>query len=170
MAVALDLLSRRVVGWSMKADRDAARVMDAPMMAGRRGGKADALLHRLDQGSRYTNERFQRPLLDNCITCSMGRPGDVRDSSARESFFSSRKPERTARKVCRRSTASGRPHRIGRPPLGVTVLVARSRPEHSFAHISERAPTEDPTGMSQAIFALHSLRRRQGAYVLKTRI
>jgi transposase InsO family protein len=29
VAVALDLFSRRVVGWSMKADRDASLVMDA---------------------------------------------------------------------------------------------------------------------------------------------
>ena len=32
-AVVLDLFSRRVVGWSMKADRDATLVMDALMMA-----------------------------------------------------------------------------------------------------------------------------------------
>ena len=33
VAAGLDLLSRRVVGWSMKAERDASLVMDAPMMA-----------------------------------------------------------------------------------------------------------------------------------------
>lgn len=32
-AVVLDLFSRRVVGWSMKADRDASLVMDALLMA-----------------------------------------------------------------------------------------------------------------------------------------
>jgi transposase InsO family protein len=39
-----------------------------------RRGKADALLHHLDQGSQYTSERFQRLLLDNGITCSMSEP------------------------------------------------------------------------------------------------
>jgi putative transposase len=51
VAVVLDLFSRRVVGWSMSADRDAALVMDALMMAVWRRGKADALLHHSDQGS-----------------------------------------------------------------------------------------------------------------------
>jgi putative transposase len=57
VAVVLDLFSRRVVGWSMKADRDATLVMDALMMAVWRRGKADALLHHSDQGSQYTSEQ-----------------------------------------------------------------------------------------------------------------
>jgi putative transposase len=39
VAVVLDLFSRRVVGWSMKADRDASLVMDALMMAVWRGAR-----------------------------------------------------------------------------------------------------------------------------------
>lgn len=35
VAAVLDLFSRRVVGWSMKADRDASLVMDALMMGKR---------------------------------------------------------------------------------------------------------------------------------------
>ncbi|MGE4218972.1 MAG: IS3 family transposase [Alphaproteobacteria bacterium] len=101
VAVVLDLFSRRVVGWSMKADRDASLVMDALMMAVWRRGKADALLHHSDQGSQYTSEQFQRLLADNAITCSMSRAGNVWDNSAMESFFSSLKTERIARKVYR---------------------------------------------------------------------
>ncbi|EYD71511.1 Mobile element protein [Rubellimicrobium mesophilum DSM 19309] len=48
VAVVLDLFSRRIVGWSMKAERDAQLVMDALMMAVWRRGKADALLHHSD--------------------------------------------------------------------------------------------------------------------------
>ncbi len=44
VAVMLDLLSPRTVGWSMKA-WDASRVMNAMMMAAWRRGKADALRH-----------------------------------------------------------------------------------------------------------------------------
>ena len=66
-----------------------------------RRGKADALLHHSDQGSQYTGEQFQRLLADNGITCSMSRAGNAWDNSAMESFFSSLKTERTARKVCR---------------------------------------------------------------------
>jgi putative transposase len=114
VAVVLDLFSRRAVGWSMKADRDASLVMDALMMAVWRRGKADALLHHSDQGSQYTSEQFQRLLADSGITCSMSRAGNVWDRgkgtplvrvtmarSAMESFFSSLKTERTARKVYR---------------------------------------------------------------------
>ena len=57
VAAVLDLFSRRVVGWSMKAERDASLVMDALMMAVWRRGKADALLHHTDQGSQYTSEQ-----------------------------------------------------------------------------------------------------------------
>ena len=67
VAVVLDLFSRRVVGWSMKAERDASLVMDALMMAVWRRGKADALLHHSDQGSQYTSEQFQRLLADRAI-------------------------------------------------------------------------------------------------------
>ncbi len=101
VAVVLDLFSRRIVGWSMKAERDAALVMDALMMAVWRRGKADALLHHSDQGSQYTSEQFQRLLADNGITCSMSRAGNVWDNSAMESFFSSLKTERTAAKTYR---------------------------------------------------------------------
>lgn len=56
IAAVLDLFSRRVVGWSMKAERDAQLVMDALMMAVWRRGKADALLHHSDQGSQYSSD------------------------------------------------------------------------------------------------------------------
>jgi putative transposase len=47
------------------------------------------------------SEQFQRLLADNGITCSMSRAGNVWNNSAMESFFSSLKTERTARKVYR---------------------------------------------------------------------
>lgn len=119
VAVVLDLFSRRAVGWSMKAERDASLVMDALMMAVWRRGKADALLHDSDRGSQYTSEQFQRLLHDHDITCSMSRAGNVWDRamgaplirvtmarSAMESFFSSLKTERTARKVYRTRDAA----------------------------------------------------------------
>ncbi len=101
VAAALDMFSRRVVGWSIKAERDALLVVDALMMAVWRRGKADAFLHHSDQGSQYTSEQFYLLLTDNDIACSMSRAGNVRDNSPMESFFSSLKTERTARKVYR---------------------------------------------------------------------
>jgi putative transposase len=51
VAAVIDLFSRRVVGWSMKAEMTARLVADALMMAIWRRGKPDALLHHSDRGS-----------------------------------------------------------------------------------------------------------------------
>src|SRR5262249_49840496 len=101
VAAVLDLFSRRVVGWSMSSRMTAQLVTDALIMAIWRRGKPDALLHHSDQGSQYTSEQFQRLLADNGVICSMSRSGNVWDNAAMESFFSSLKTERTARKIYR---------------------------------------------------------------------
>ena len=101
VAVVLDLFSRRVVGWSMQASMTSHLVADALMMAVWRRGKPQALLHHSDQGSQYTSGHFQDLLKAQGIQCSMSRAGEVWDNSAMESFFSSLKTERTARKTYR---------------------------------------------------------------------
>jgi putative transposase len=101
VAAVVDLFSRRVVGWAMKAEMTAQLVTDALIMAIWRRGKPDSLLHHSDQGSQYTSEQFQRLMADHGIICSMSRSGNVWDNAAMESFFSSLKTERTARKVYR---------------------------------------------------------------------
>ncbi|MCD2180417.1 IS3 family transposase [Rhizobium sp. C1] len=101
VAAVIDLFSRRVVGWSMNSSMTSQLVTDALIMAIWRRGKPDALLHHSDQGSQYTSEQFQRLMADHGITCSMSRSGNVWDNAAMESFFSSLKTERTARKVYR---------------------------------------------------------------------
>ena len=53
------------------------------------------------EAEQYTSEPFQRLLADHGITCSMSRSGNVRDNAGMESFFSSLKTERAARKVYR---------------------------------------------------------------------
>ena len=101
VAAVIDLFSRRVVGWSMKAEMTAQLVADALIMAIWRCGRPDALLHHSDQGSQYTSDQFQRLMADNGVSCSMSRSGNVWDNAAMESFFSSMKTERVARKVYR---------------------------------------------------------------------
>ena len=101
VAAVIDLFSRRVVGWSMKAEMTAQLVTDALMMAIWRRGKPDALLHHSDRGSQYTSEQFQRLMADNGVVCSMSRSGNVWDNAAMESFFSSLKTERIGKKVYR---------------------------------------------------------------------
>jgi putative transposase len=97
VAAVIDLFSRRVMSDTMTAQL----VTDALMMAIWRRGKPDAMLHHSDQGSQYTSEQFQRLMADNGVTCSMSRSGNVWDNAAMESFFSSLKTERIARKTYR---------------------------------------------------------------------
>jgi putative transposase len=101
VSAVIDLFSRRVVGWSMSAGMTAQLVADALLMAVWRRGKPNKLLHHSDQGSQYTSEQFQRLMADSGIVCSMSRSGNVWDNAAMESFFSSLKTERTARKIYR---------------------------------------------------------------------
>ena len=98
VAVVLDLFSRRVVGWSMHATMTAQLVTDALLMAVWRRGTPPSDLAHSDQGSQYTSAQFQRALDALGIVCSMSRSGNVWDNAVMESFFSTLKTERTARK------------------------------------------------------------------------
>jgi len=92
------LFSRRVVGWSMRAEMTTQHVTKALLMAIWQRGKLDALLHHSDRGSQYISEQFQRLMANYGVSCSMSRSGNVWDSAAMESFFSSPKTERTSHK------------------------------------------------------------------------
>ena len=107
VAVVIDLYSHHVVGWSMRASMTADLVAEALMMALWRRGKPDALIHHSDRGSQYTSEQFQRLLAEHSIACSMSRAGNCWDNAATESFFSSFKIERTARKTYRTRDEAG---------------------------------------------------------------
>ena len=62
--------------------------------------------------SQYTNETFQRLMADYGITRPMSRSGNVWDNAAMESFFSSLKTERTARRVYRTRDDARAPRRV----------------------------------------------------------
>jgi putative transposase len=110
----IDLFSRRVVGWSMSAEMTAQLVTDALVTAIWRRGKPDALLHHSDRGSQYTSEQFQKLTADHGVVCSMSRSGNVWDNAAMESFFSSLKTERTARKTYRTRDDANQPIELPR--------------------------------------------------------
>lgn len=98
VAVVLDLFSRRVVGWSMQATMTSQLVTDALLMAVWRRGMPPTDLSYSDQGSQDTSEQFQRARNALGIVCSMSRSGNVWHNAVMESFFSTLKTERTARK------------------------------------------------------------------------
>src|SRR5437016_2012269 len=66
-----------------------------------RRGRPRQLLHHSDRGSQYTSEAFQRLMAEHGVACSLSRSGNVWDNAAMESFFSSLKVERVARKIYR---------------------------------------------------------------------
>jgi len=101
VAAVLDLFSRRIVGWSMKARMTADLVTDALVMAIWRRRPDTDLLHHSDQGSQYTCEQFQKLLADHGIECSMSRQGECHDNAVMESFFSRMKDERVSRRKYR---------------------------------------------------------------------
>lgn len=76
-AAVIDLFSRRVVGWSMRAEMTAQLVTDALMMAIWRREKPDALLHHSGQGSQYASEPFEKLMADNGVICSMSSLGNI---------------------------------------------------------------------------------------------
>jgi putative transposase len=59
------------------------------------------VLRRPIESTQYTSDQFQRLLAEHGVACSMSRAGNCWDNAATESFFSSLKTERIARKTYR---------------------------------------------------------------------
>jgi putative transposase len=88
LAVVMDAHSRRVVGWSMRADLRAVLVVGALEMAlERRRPPAGVLVHHSDQGAQYTSLALGRRLSEAGVARSMGSVGDCYDNALMESFF-----------------------------------------------------------------------------------
>ena len=93
LSVAIDLFSRRVVGWSMSDDLKAGGVADALEMALARRRPGSGLLHHSDRGVQYACAAYRRLLEGNGIACCMSRPGNCYDNAVVESFFGTLKSE-----------------------------------------------------------------------------
>lgn len=92
LAVVLDLWSRRVVGWAVRATLETEVVMAAWHMAvGRR--QTTPSLHHSDRGCQYTSDAYQQLLTRHHVVCSMSRRGNCWDNAPVESFFRSLKVE-----------------------------------------------------------------------------
>lgn len=99
LAVVIDLCSRRVVGWSMKATLARELVLDALLMAvWRRKPSKDVIIHS-DQGSQYGSDDWLRFCASHKLTPSMSRRGNCYDNAVVESFFSSLKKERIRKQI-----------------------------------------------------------------------
>jgi putative transposase len=93
LATVLDLFSRKVVGWAMSEQMNAALVETAFHMAVQGRQPAANLLHHSDQGSQYTSDAYQNSLSAANIQMSMSRVGNCYDNAVAESFFGTLKTE-----------------------------------------------------------------------------
>jgi putative transposase len=105
LATVLDLFSRKVVGWAMSEQMDAALVETALHMAVQGRQPTGDLLHHSDQGSQYTSLTYQISLLSANIQVSMSRVGNCYDNAVAESFFSTLKAECVTGRFVTRSLA-----------------------------------------------------------------
>jgi putative transposase len=89
LATALDLFSRRLLGYATSVHPDAVLAGQAIKMAvAARGGNVAGVIFHTDRGSTYTAGDFTGLCTKLGITQSMGRVGSCFDNAAAESFFS----------------------------------------------------------------------------------
>ncbi|MCG8353684.1 MAG: IS3 family transposase [Chloroflexales bacterium] len=92
-AVVLDVLARRVVGWSMPPTRERGLVIAALQDAGRRRRPPAGLLHQSDRGRQDASADDQALLQTAGMTPRMSRAGNCWDNAVMESLFATRKAE-----------------------------------------------------------------------------
>ena len=98
VAFAIDVFSRRIVGWRARMSKETDLVLDAIDMGLRQrqyrpGPDGDKLVHHSDAGSQYTSFRFTQHLLDAGIDASIGTVGDALDNALAESTIGLYKTE-----------------------------------------------------------------------------
>jgi putative transposase len=93
LAVVMDRHSRRVLGWSLSARRDAVLTSEALRHSVRRRSPATGLLFHSDRGIEYAAFDYRHELARLGILQSMNRPGKINDNAHMESFFHAMKAE-----------------------------------------------------------------------------
>ena len=93
LAAILDLCSRRIVGWAMMERMTTDLTLAALAMALDQRRPGAGLIHHSDQGSQYTDGRYQDVLNARGIEPSMNSVGSWYDNAPMESFFATLKTE-----------------------------------------------------------------------------
>jgi len=94
LATILDLFSRKIVGWAMANRMTTGLTLAALEMAIRQRRPGAGLIHHSDQGSQYTDGRYQAMLKAHQIQSSMNGVATWYDNAPMESFFGTLKSER----------------------------------------------------------------------------
>jgi transposase InsO family protein len=93
LAAALDLYSRRIVGWAMGERITSELVTSALEMAVVNRQPPPGLMHHSDRGCQYASASFGRMLKAHGMVCSMSRKANAYDNAVMESFFGTLKRE-----------------------------------------------------------------------------
>lgn len=93
MAAVMDKHSRRIVGWSLGARRDAALTREALVSSAKRRRVRPGVVFHSDRGIEFANYEFRNQLSALGMVQSMNRPGRMNDNAHMESFFHSMKCE-----------------------------------------------------------------------------
>ena len=93
LAAILDLYTRRIVGWAMSDRMTSDLTIAALEMALLQRQPDTGLVHHSDQGSQYTDRKYQALLKDHSIRASMNSTGSWYDNAPMESFFGTLKSE-----------------------------------------------------------------------------
>jgi putative transposase len=94
LAVVLDLYARKVVGWAMAPDMQAALVCQALQLAIVQRQPPPGLIVHTDRGSQYASAVHQALLTKHGLIGSMSRKGNCWDNAVMERFFLNLKMER----------------------------------------------------------------------------
>jgi putative transposase len=93
LAAVLDLVTRKIVGWSMRDHMRTELPLAAVMMAAQRQRPAEGLICHSDRGSQYASEAYGRQLAAMKAKPSMSRTACCYDNAPMESFFHTLKVE-----------------------------------------------------------------------------
>jgi putative transposase len=98
VAFAIDVFSRKIVGWQASTSKETDLVLDAIDMGLRHrdycvDSENNKLIHHSDAGSQYTSFRFTQHLIDAGIDASIGAVGDAYDNALAESTIGLYKTE-----------------------------------------------------------------------------
>lgn len=93
LAMALDLFSRRVVGWELRPQMTEPLVLEVLQHAIRARQPPAGLIHHSDRGSQYAARGYRAMLRRAAIRQSMSRAGNCYDNAFMESCFGTIKTE-----------------------------------------------------------------------------